>query len=146
MITEDAMKSVNLAVPESFWAKGITGHLQRSLRNIGDKHGNLIIAVRPRSHILVEGKADNIAAAAADLKAIFVEVFLGAPIPFELAPPPPDACIAAVEQQRVNEKIFPTEPGSSTCGGERWRNEDFGNRLWVRSHGMQAPRIPHHLW
>jgi len=51
------------------------------LRQLGDKHGNLVIAAVPNKHIMVKGPADSIESAKPGLLEIFEEYFPDAPIP-----------------------------------------------------------------
>jgi len=54
------------------------------LRELGDRHGNLVVAAVPNKHIMVKGPQDRIKEAKAGLRALVEEHFPDAPIPKEL--------------------------------------------------------------
>jgi len=101
------MADSELIVPieQALWPKGVARSLSGVLRNLGDKHGNLVIVAQPtKGHIMVKGPADKIEEAKPGLRAIIEEHFPDADCPEELqdsgsktveaAPAPPAAAAA----------------------------------------------------
>ena len=81
------MADSELIVPieQALWPKGVARSLSGVLRNLGDKHGNLVIVAQPtKGHIMVKGPADKIEEAKPGLRAIVEEHFPDAECPEEL--------------------------------------------------------------
>ncbi|CAE7790680.1 unnamed protein product, partial [Symbiodinium sp. CCMP2456] len=69
----------------ALWPKGVVRSLSGVLRNLGDKHGNIVIVAQPtKGHIMVKGPADKIEEAKPGLRAIIEEHFPDADCPEEL--------------------------------------------------------------
>ena len=86
-------------IEQALWPKGVARSLSGVLRNLGDKHGNLVIVAQPtKGYIMVKGPADKIEEAKPGLRAIVEEHFPDADCPEELldgpqevTPPEPPA-------------------------------------------------------
>lgn len=86
-------------IDKAFWPKGVMRGLTPVLRELGDKHGNLVIAAQQaKGVIMVKGTAAQIEAVKPGLKDVIEEHFPDAPLPEELEegagvaasePPPP---------------------------------------------------------
>jgi len=73
-----------LEIDKVFWPKGVMRGLTPLLREVGDKHGNLVVAAVPNKHIMVKGAGDKIEEAKPELRRLIEEHFPDAPIPEEL--------------------------------------------------------------
>lgn len=72
-------------IEQALWPKGVVRSLSGVLRNLGDKHGNLVIVPQPtKGHIMVKGPAEKIAEAKPGLRAIIEAHFPDADCPEEL--------------------------------------------------------------
>eukprot|EP00929_Paragymnodinium_shiwhaense_P049455 TRINITY_DN24948_c0_g1_i1.p1 TRINITY_DN24948_c0_g1~~TRINITY_DN24948_c0_g1_i1.p1 ORF type:complete len:337 (-),score=122.53 TRINITY_DN24948_c0_g1_i1:154-1092(-) len=92
-----------IPIDKAFWPRGVLRGLMPLLRDLGDKHGNLVIAAVPNKHIMVKGPADGILKCKPGLLALFEEHFPDAPIPAELGGGGADdagAAAAAEEEAR----------------------------------------------
>lgn len=80
------MPSDELIVPidKAFWPKGVLRGLNPLLRELGEKHGNIVIAAKPNVHIMLKGAARDVEAAKPGLRDLIEEHFPDAPIPEEL--------------------------------------------------------------
>eukprot|EP00971_Amphidinium_carterae_P322816 6416353-Amphidinium_carterae.1 len=67
---------LNLEIDKAFWGKGVVRGLQPLLRELGDKHGNLVAVVQQsRGMIMIKGPADKIEAAKPELRVLIEEHF-----------------------------------------------------------------------
>lgn len=74
-----------LKIDAQFWPKGVMRSLPSLLRNLGDKHGNLVIAAVPSKHIMVKGDSGQIDKAKPAIRELITAHFPDAPMPEELA-------------------------------------------------------------
>lgn len=73
-----------LPIEKCYWPKSVMRGLTPLLRQLGDRHGNLVIAAVPNKHIMVKGPADRIEGVKPELRELLEEHFPDAPIPEEL--------------------------------------------------------------
>lgn len=73
-----------LPIDKAFWPRGVMRGLTPLLRNLGDQHGNLVIAAVPNKHIMVKGPNDRIEQVKAPLRTLLEEHFPEWDIPEEL--------------------------------------------------------------
>mmetsp|Transcript_89583 Transcript_89583/g.109626 ORF Transcript_89583/g.109626 Transcript_89583/m.109626 type:complete len:292 (+) Transcript_89583:48-923(+) len=110
------MGDSELIVPidQALWPKGVARSLSGVLRNLGDKHGNLVIVAQPtKGHIMVKGPAEKIQEAKPGLRTIIEEHFPDADCPQELLDNPvqvPSAEPAAASVFTPAPPPVPTQP------------------------------------
>lgn len=74
-----------LNIDKALWPKGVMRGLTTVLRQLGDRHGNLVIVAQPlKGTIMVKGPADNIEGVKPELREVIEEHFPDAETPEEL--------------------------------------------------------------
>jgi len=94
-----------LPIDKAFWPRGVMRGLTPLLRNLGDQHGNLVIAAVPNKHIMVKGPNDRIEEVKVPLRALLEEHFPDWDIPEELG-----GAAAADEEEDAAWEEEPTPP------------------------------------
>lgn len=109
------MGDSELIVPieQALWPKGVARSLSGVLRNLGDKHGNLVIVAQPaKGHIMVKGPAEKIEEAKPGLRAIIEEHFPDADCPEELLEGPVEVSQAQPAEPAAMPPASPASPAS----------------------------------
>eukprot|EP00435_Cladocopium_sp_Y103_P030898 s1069_g7.t1 len=109
------MSDSELIVPieQALWPKGVARSLSGVLRNLGDKHGNLVIVAQPaKGYIMVKGPAEKIQEAKPGLRAIIEEHFPDADCPEELLEGPVEVSQAQPVEPAPMPPASPVSPAS----------------------------------
>jgi len=111
-----AEDELNIEIDKAYWGKGVVRGLQPLLRELGDKHGNLVVVMQQtRGNIMLKGPSAHIEAAKPGLRALIEEHFPDAPMPEALsdgAAQDEDCCMAEEAPEPVEEKPAPAPPAA----------------------------------
>merc|ERR1719240_1214104 len=119
---------VNLEVPKHLWPKGVTRALATVLRELGDKHGQIVIAAQmSKGVIMMKGPEENIEEAKPELRSILAAHF-------------PDVDIGTVFGDAMEVEAPPINVPTTTPAGEpapleeKEAESDAGNKqagVWM---------------
>lgn len=100
-----------IPIEKALWPRGVVRGLAPVLRELGEKHGNLVLVAQPtKGHIMAKGTPDQIEAAKPKLREIIQEYFPDADMPEELCSPQQAAAQPPREQPKKPEPPKEPEP------------------------------------
>jgi len=144
-----------IPIDKQYWPRGVVRGLTPLLRDLGDKHGNLVIAAVPSKHIMIKGPADRIEEVKEPLRALIEEHFPDAPTPEELggegegaweeeAPAPaPEPPKPQPKPEPKKEKAAPAKPKADTKAAPVASGKAVAGRKHPRPAAMCSPDL---LW
>eukprot|EP00930_Biecheleria_cincta_P013219 TRINITY_DN11906_c0_g1_i1.p1 TRINITY_DN11906_c0_g1~~TRINITY_DN11906_c0_g1_i1.p1 ORF type:complete len:327 (-),score=62.12 TRINITY_DN11906_c0_g1_i1:100-1005(-) len=103
-----------IPIEKALWPKGVVRGLAPVLRELGEKHGDLVLVAQPtKGHIMAKGASDQIEASKPQLRKIIEEYFPDADMPEELGSSQQGAAAPAPREEPKKEPEPPAAPSKA---------------------------------